>query len=555
MNRAVALEALRTTNDVLSALGARFWLDCGSLLGAVRHGDIMEHDLDVDFSSWDWERHEEIAEAMVAAGFKLLRTHGTPESGYEQRFGWHNVKLDIFYFYEGTVHGPEEGTCWQGSWDYDRLIESRFPTDIARETVPFSFKDITVPVPIEFEAMLVARYDDWTEIVPKWDWRTDPSCIVSDPLEDVTFLLKSFMRPKTTLRAVRSVRETYPAAEVLVVDDSDQPAAFKDELEAEGARLLRLPYDSGLSAGRNAGLKEITTRYVCVMDDDMVVSSSTRLQAMLELLEDADIVCGSMKQAGRIINWEGTYEFTEDGGLRLVQYAGDYETTGESRWAPVEFGLNCMVSTTEFLRAHPWDETLKLHEHTDFFLRLRGEAKVVFTPDSIFDHSPERTPTYRKMRYRKEFRLLFFHKHGIRYHIGISGHRDNWTPRDEAALKRLLAGEPSEVPRTRRQGGTMANRFHTVEERTYLDRDGRATLDSKGATRLFAIPGQKITIEEARAVGLLEDPVPPKAQSRPQAGAVIPGESRRAKTTAKKTTRKRTAAKKTTRKSTKKRGA
>ena len=135
MDQRVALEALREANKVFRSLQLRYWLDCGSLLGAVRHSGITPWDLDVDFSSWDWERHEEIHAAMLKAGFEPYQTHGTPGHGYEQRFSWKGVHVDLFYFYEGTAHGPEEGTCWQGSWDRDTLIESRFPADIVMISV------------------------------------------------------------------------------------------------------------------------------------------------------------------------------------------------------------------------------------------------------------------------------------------------------------------------------------------------------------------------------------------------------------------------------------
>lgn len=400
----------------------------------------MSHDLDVDFSCWDWERHEEINAAMVEAGFKPYLTHGTPEHGYEMRWSYKSVHVDLFFFYEGTAEGPEEGTCWQGSWDRQRLIESRFPIDIVTDTVPFTFRGTTVPVPIEYEAMLVARYGDWLVKQKTWDWRSDPKCIVTPPKKqlDVTFLIKSFMRPKLALRAVRSIRQTHRGSPILVVDDSNIAPHFATQLQESGARVMRLPYDVGLSAGRNAGVKEITTEFVLIMDDDMVISSRTRVLDMVHLLEGADVVCGTMKQNSRIVNWEGTYEFTDDGGLRLIPSDYNYRTRDGIRYVPVEFGLNILVARTEFLRTHPWDEQLKLSEHTSWFLGLRDAgARVLFAPDCIVEHRPEKEPAYRKMRRRREFRLRFFAKHGFRYHVGYNGHRDDWTPRDEESLAKL----------------------------------------------------------------------------------------------------------------------
>lgn len=405
----------------------------------------MAHDLDVDFGCFDPERYIEVRAAMIEAGFTPYRNHGTPEHGYEQRFQFKDVRVDIFYFYEGTfrdgkpVEDPE--LCWQGSWDKDKLLVSEFPRDIVSETVPFEFQGITVPVPCEYEAMLVARYGDWLTPVLKWDWRRDPKCLVKKhkaALADTTFLIKTFLRPQLALKAVRSIRSTYLNTPVLVVDDGNASEGFENSLNALGAKLLRLPYDSGLSAGRNAGMREIDTAYVVVMDDDMIVSGRTRVQDLLKLLENADVACGTMRQHNKIIRWEGTYDFPEDGGLRLVPFDGEFSDLDGIRYCEVEFALNVFASRTEFLKAHPWDEELKLSEHTSWFLSLRdAKAKVVFTPDCIFDHRPVKDPKYRQMRRRPEFRLRFFAKHGFKYHVGYNGHKDVWTARDQIALEKL----------------------------------------------------------------------------------------------------------------------
>lgn len=436
MNRAVALEALGRANKVLKGLGVRYWIDCGTLLGAIREGDFMAHDLDVDLSCWDWERSEEISEAMAGEGFRLFRTFGTPERGYEQRYRWGNVKLDIFFFYD------EGETCWQGSWLNEHLIVSRFPARIVQRTKTIDFQGLKVPVPTQAKSMLKARYGDWKTPVKRWDWARDPKCITREShpdnvMADVTFVIKTFMRPHLAVRAVESIRNTYPDSRVVVVDDSDAPASLESQLEELRAILLRLPYDSGLSAGRNRGISLVETTYVCVMDDDMLVSEETHIPEMVGLLKDADVVCGTMRDHGQMTRWEGHYVFTEDGGLILKQLREDPQGPGV-RSVQVDFGLNGMVSRTEFLRNHPWDEVLKLHEHTSFYIGLHHEgAKVLFSPDCVFEHRREGDLAYNKMRRRREFRLRFFDKHKLKYHIGVSGVRDEFSRRDAQLLTKL----------------------------------------------------------------------------------------------------------------------
>lgn len=439
MNLETAREALRTATEVLGSLGVCYWLDCGTLLGLVREGGLLPHDQDVDLSTFDWKRSEEISDAMVAAGFKAYRTFGTPHHGYEQRFIWHNVKLDVFYFYD------EGETCWSGSWLNDHLIVSRFD----KRTIGRTKKLKGFRVPSQPEALLEARYGDWRTPNTEWEWATDPPCITPDTnplLVDTTFLVKTFLRYDLALRCVRSIKEIYPS-EVLVVDDSNAPESFERELKKLGAKLLRLPYDSGLSAGRNAGIKQIDTTYTVVLDDDAIVTPESKVDNLLRLLTQADIACGAMEQDGKRVEWQGFYRLPKDGGLVLEPHDGTFETHNGIRYARVDFGLNLLAARTVFLKGHPWDEVLKTHEHTDYFLRLKNEGRVVYLPGSVFVHAPTRPAQYRAMRQRKEFRLRFFNKHRLTYHVGFDGHRDDWSAEDQRALDDLKAGRPPRMSR------------------------------------------------------------------------------------------------------------
>lgn len=55
MNEKVAIESLRQVKQVLDKHGIEYWLDTGTLLGAVRNGKIIPWDGDIDLGSWDKE--------------------------------------------------------------------------------------------------------------------------------------------------------------------------------------------------------------------------------------------------------------------------------------------------------------------------------------------------------------------------------------------------------------------------------------------------------------------------------------------------------------------
>lgn len=176
MNHEAALRNLRDTNDILGEM-VPFWLDCGTLLGAVREGDFLDHDQDIDFGIWEATQHERIAKAMFAKGFEKWMFFGTPERGYEQSFHRDGVKVDLFYFY------PRGQRVWQGSWMDHILLESEFASDVVLPPQPFRFLEVDTYVPNQPEAMLAARYGDWRQVVKEWDWTTDPLCLTAESKE------------------------------------------------------------------------------------------------------------------------------------------------------------------------------------------------------------------------------------------------------------------------------------------------------------------------------------------------------------------------------------
>jgi lipopolysaccharide cholinephosphotransferase len=56
MNRELAASNLRLVKEVLDEFGIEFWLDAGTLLGAIRDGEIIEWDNDIDLCMWNDDR-------------------------------------------------------------------------------------------------------------------------------------------------------------------------------------------------------------------------------------------------------------------------------------------------------------------------------------------------------------------------------------------------------------------------------------------------------------------------------------------------------------------
>jgi glycosyltransferase involved in cell wall biosynthesis len=205
-----------------------------------------------------------------------------------------------------------------------------------------------------------------------------------DHVSDVTALIKTFERPRIVRRLVQSMRRLYPDLSVLVVDDSRTPVTL------EGARTIAMPYDSGISAGRNEGLRHVETEYVLVLDDDIVLFWGTRLGAAVELMErhpQIDIMGGQLvdlpflttrplaQTAGSVLDGRRPRVpiGTEIAGLRVCEKVPNF-----------------FLARTERLALVSWDPQLKLLEHADFFTRALGVLTTVFNPDLKCLHG--RTP-------------------------------------------------------------------------------------------------------------------------------------------------------------------
>ena len=98
--------------------------------------------------------------------------------------------------------------------------------------------------------------------------------------QHLTAVIKTFERPKALQRLLTSIKRQYPSLHIIVVDDSRNP------IKLDGVETIIMPYDSGVSAGRNEGLKHVTTKYILILDDDFVFDRHAGLETALAIMED-----------------------------------------------------------------------------------------------------------------------------------------------------------------------------------------------------------------------------------------------------------------------------
>lgn len=202
----------------------------------------------------------------------------------------------------------------------------------------------------------------------------------------VTLAIKTFERPEVLRRMLASARAVF-SGPIVVADDSSTPFVSDDPT----VRVLRLAFDSGVAAGRNALIDAVTTTYVWMADDDMILLPDfdvARVVTYLERNPEVDL-CG-----GRVVNLPH---------LASADYLNSdlFAYEGEPRRPrgtmidrlPVSYKVpNFYVARTEALREVRYDDRLKRLDHTDFFTSAYGrllcvhdEAMMCLHTHSYFD--------------------------------------------------------------------------------------------------------------------------------------------------------------------------
>lgn len=220
-------------------------------------------------------------------------------------------------------------------------------------------------------------------------------------LEDLTVVIKTFLRPMCLEAAVASLAIHWPnVREVLVLDDSPagQSVAADDRY-----RLIPSEPHIGLSAGRNRLIAATTTPLVAVFDDDFIAGPELRLDVLAEIIRlgVCDLVAPAVREDAGYWNGGWCYRGSPP-SLSKVQRARSVEVVPVDGGSVSVYGFdqvnNAFVARTAFLDSVRWDERLHLKEHDDFALRSSRLGRIGYTPDATVEHRSVDPDSYRRHR-------------------------------------------------------------------------------------------------------------------------------------------------------------
>lgn len=245
---------------------------------------------------------------------------------------------------------------------------------------------------------------------------------MSTDLSKLTAIIKTFERPKSLHRLIRSLGKHYPEMPILVADDSQQP------VQREDASVIQLPFNVGVSEGRNAMLARLRTPYFLLLDDDLQLQHDSHIQRLLEVVArgDLDLAAGDLLRCRK--KWglfntrtpqpgHGTFELA---GQSLTLHPGHRNEGDGFLWCDITH--NFFVARTDKIRSlGGWNAALQLNEREEFFLRAHRQGiRVGFCPETTAWHWDDRPKAYLPFRSR-DFSKLAVEEMGLVRFSGFEG--------------------------------------------------------------------------------------------------------------------------------------
>lgn len=231
--------------------------------------------------------------------------------------------------------------------------------------------------------------------------------------DDITILIKTFERPDAVKRLVESIRTFYQDIEIIVIDDSERSASLT------GVTQVLLPFDVGLSRGRNLGMAHVRTPYVFICDDDCIFTDETDLGKAQALLNECAV---DILGVDADINYCGTFETHINEYTTVIYRRGTIGGSADADVKLYDFIPNIFLAKTAVLLQHSWDESLKMGEHFAFFYDYLTKVRVGFTSLVKIKHEHIDNEKYKPFRDRAlTYVKQYMEKKNIRKRIDLDG--------------------------------------------------------------------------------------------------------------------------------------
>jgi len=237
--------------------------------------------------------------------------------------------------------------------------------------------------------------------------------------------IKTFMRDAVLFKTLEiyqaMLAKTGLSYKFYIADDGpqdDAKAMVYTKLKTDGHMIISLPFDSGISFGRNAIIKQIKEPYILISDDDVVIrdaESINRMKAVLDSDKTIGLVAATLKyERGAYFgneNYAKGIKLELRGQLlaRMPVPREVYGTVDGIKYVLADQVPNIFLAKRELFRDVIWDNRIKIeYEHIDFFLELKKTPwKAAICLDAEAFHLISETPPEYN-RYRRTAPMAYF---------------------------------------------------------------------------------------------------------------------------------------------------
>ena len=222
--------------------------------------------------------------------------------------------------------------------------------------------------------------------------------------DNVTFIFKSFERQGMSRQLCANISRYYPDVQIVVADDSRKPLS----VNRKNVTVIHLPYNSGLSVGIDAALRQVKTSFLVRLDDDELLTRRSNIHGELQFLREhpeIDLVGFGIMTAIRCREAKKNFEiYKREPILNPPRpHKIQHMTELDDGHLALNKVFNLYIARTDLVRKVGFDPNIRMADHSDFFWRASGIIASAAALDTVVWH--RHNPFDRKYkRFRSDFR-------------------------------------------------------------------------------------------------------------------------------------------------------
>lgn len=168
-------DALRQMKAAMRESGVKYFLDCGTLLGLIREGRLLQHDHDIDISiPPNGGSPAKLVEALLKHGYVFSRGVEYEDVLDAISMTYRGIPVDFDFWVEQngkrlhrTYYSGKHGGIGNEVHGFFSLYES------VKKTIPYEFVGESYEIPEDSDLVLTEQYGDWRIPNSSWNYNED----------------------------------------------------------------------------------------------------------------------------------------------------------------------------------------------------------------------------------------------------------------------------------------------------------------------------------------------------------------------------------------------